>query len=81
MAITVSYYREITSKYKTESAKKAYMTREIKALRAHLAELKKAYNSPVKYYLGDKVTSWTITRAETDLTAALKFKVSLINKQ
>lgn len=79
MLYTLKDLRELVNDYKTNSSKKAFLTREIKAMREHYSDLKKAYENRKKgnsygWYLGQKVFSFTVREAERNILIIEKFR-------
>jgi site-specific DNA-adenine methylase len=77
--IRIKDLEEMVSKYKTISAKKSFLTKEIKALKEHHNELKEAYEKRRKgngygWYLGDKIHLLDVKNAERDIFIVERFK-------
>lgn len=79
--IKISDLDEQVNKYKTTSAKKAFLTRELKALTEHYNEVKDAYQKRKKdalygWYLGERIFEGSVRQAETNIKIVTKYKAN-----
>ena len=67
------------SRYKTTAAKKAAITRDIKAFKQQAADYEKAYKERQKgkvygWYLGERVFAHTVERPKRDIQTLLRYQ-------
>jgi hypothetical protein len=79
MLIQIKDLKECISKYKTVGAKKAFLTKEINALKEHYKEVKNAYEKRKKgslygWYLGERIFLINVRNAERNIKIVEKFK-------
>ena len=70
LAETRSLYLELLSGYKTASAKKAFLSREMKALRSVIEDIREAVETPGHskgWYLGDKYSMSHVENREREM--------------
>lgn len=70
--------KKLVADYKTVPAKKAALTREIKALKEYHQEIKEAFENrggkSFGWYLGGKIFGCDVDEAETEIKTAKLFK-------
>ena len=77
--IQIKDIKDMVSKYKTISAQKAFLTREIKAFREYYMDLKNAYEKRqggyiYGWYLGKKIYRRDVENSKMELEILEKYK-------
>lgn len=77
--IRIKDLSEMVLKYKTISAQKAFLTREIKALNEYYEEVKKAYanrqdGKHYGWFLGERIYKREVNFAKTNVAIVERFK-------